>query len=611
VYAGVLNTVTVTGINLFPSQMDPSGTGPCNTTWAVSIGPLDAYGNGNIAPLVPGVGGFSQTSASSYLLSIEPEANAPTETALFTVYNLCDGQADQAGCGGNFVIYWMVSYPINIVNKCPAPAITSVTPSVWFAGKSYKVKVTGANFTTSAEAVKKSCPVTTAAITAADGSAVPIGNVNVDSATQITLTGVAPPDSDPTQAATITAGTSPSTGTYSTLDIVGAAQIQCDAPAMECDGRTISGAGASAQTAVVGQTISLATTPTAATLAALPVPLSFSKDKPTTWTLTDGTNIGGLKPGPPISNGSPRTMSIAPTVLNKPELTTYWLYPKCNVPVKYKFCVTLPDGSDQCAPEATATFNVVGPTAKITPILSELADPENPATGTWSVSGKFPACPINPRGLTQFLIFGRYDPPAATCNPTVGLPGIVFEATDVNTDSVAALAPNGYFRWAQLLIPGGQDSLTRKNGTVKTTPIVTGLDEHFPAFVGATAQDAPSIGVRNAFTAATREFKADMYLMWYSNLDANAVAVPIGYETWSVDGTENNLPPWALAPGTELITAQANYTPSSANQDNYGMPVWTRVVLGSKFVNNEELDSAQSDGEAQTVRGDGGEETQQ
>jgi hypothetical protein len=54
--------------------------------------------------------------------------------------------------------------------------------------------------------------VTQVSITAADGSVVPVSNVNVVSSTSITLT-VASPSSDPTQTATVAVGTAPDTAT--------------------------------------------------------------------------------------------------------------------------------------------------------------------------------------------------------------------------------------------------------------------------------------------------------------------------------------------------------------------------------------------------------------
>jgi hypothetical protein len=97
------------------------------------------------------------------------------------------------------------------VNKC-TPTVTSITPSTWFAGKTYdNVVIKGTGFVTT-EAATDACPVTQVSATTPDGSVVTVSNVNVASSTSITLT-VASPSSDPAESATVTVGTAPNTAT--------------------------------------------------------------------------------------------------------------------------------------------------------------------------------------------------------------------------------------------------------------------------------------------------------------------------------------------------------------------------------------------------------------
>src|ERR1035438_3274798 len=146
-------------------------------------------------------------------------------------------------------------FPIQI--GCPTPIIVSVSPRTWFAGETYDkdVIITGTGFVTQTASAHSGCPVTPVTIAAADGTSVAVGSVKVDSDTKITLNGIAPPDDLKTQSATLTAGTAPNAGTFSTLDILGAPQIVCTGVAMQCNGMTISGASAYLQTVVVGQNI--------------------------------------------------------------------------------------------------------------------------------------------------------------------------------------------------------------------------------------------------------------------------------------------------------------------------------------------------------------------
>jgi hypothetical protein len=66
--------------------------------------------------------------------------------------------------------------------------------------------------------------------------------------------------------------------------------------------------------------------------------------------------------------------------------------------------------------------------------------------------------------------------------------------------------------------------------------------------------------------------------------------VPIGYETWSIDGMAYNTtasPPWLLSPSSINSQAATSYTASNAQQDSYGMPTWTEVSLNTKKLINE------------------------
>ena len=103
-------------------------------------------------------------------------------------------------------------YPVQIVGS-PAPSITSMKPSTWFAGKTYdKVIIRGTGFIT-ADKATADCPATPVNITTPDGSEVMVSGVTVDSKTKITLSSVSPAASAPTETATVTVGTAPNTGT--------------------------------------------------------------------------------------------------------------------------------------------------------------------------------------------------------------------------------------------------------------------------------------------------------------------------------------------------------------------------------------------------------------
>ena len=235
--AGQTFSVLVTGV--FPGDASPTVMPGCSYTEVTVQSPQgDSYSyipGGSDTTAIQSVSGgitisdivWVSSSQTSFTITIAP--GTASETVDLSV------SCDRCECEP--------PVPVQIVG-CPPPTITAVSPSIWFAGKTYdNVKITGTGFTTTDKATA-SCPATTVTIAAADGSAVPIGNVNVDSKTKITLTGVAPPASDPTQSATVTAGTSPNTGTFNTAQILGN-QIKCAASMANCGGSVISTADGS------------------------------------------------------------------------------------------------------------------------------------------------------------------------------------------------------------------------------------------------------------------------------------------------------------------------------------------------------------------------------
>ena len=182
--AGKTTTVTLTGNNLcwaYGWVTVDSGSVAISSDWNIDVDPQ-----------------------TTLYFDVKPDASDPAEMATFWI-GPSDCNTDWAPC------FIPVSITVQIV-KCDIPNITEIKPSTWFAGKIYdNVVIKGTGFTTAAKATTD-CPATPVSISAADGSSVPVSNVNVVSKTKITLT-VAPPDDDPTEKATVTVGTAPNTAT--------------------------------------------------------------------------------------------------------------------------------------------------------------------------------------------------------------------------------------------------------------------------------------------------------------------------------------------------------------------------------------------------------------
>jgi hypothetical protein len=418
-------------------------------------------------------------------------ADTPTENATFTLWYNCDRSVNEP-CPNNGPpqTVWQGSIDVEIIG-CGVPSITSVLPNTWFAGNSYdKVVLTGTGFTTKDKATD-ACPVTPVTIAAADGTAVPVSNVSVDSKTKITLTGVAPPTDLTTQLATISAGTAPNTGTFNTAQILGN-QIMCSGANMQCNGNVIStndGSAPAPQEVVVGQPI---------ILKSLDLPTGVSATS-TTWEVR-GTNIGAR-----VYAKDNSWATATPTLLTNPGLTTYWLYPKDSIPVTYRYCVTIPgveNPDDQCSPKAKAIFNVLGPKARIKASLSSESTP--PATGAWWVSKSDSGCNDH-----QWLVFGTLTLPSSQlCFPTLDNYGIIFEAKDIEN----VPASGGEFQWAQIITADSLDG-SAPSGTVPAY-LGTGLDNFYPypsilntSNPNPVTGDAPATGLTDTdLTTETRTF---------------------------------------------------------------------------------------------------------
>jgi len=503
--------------------------------------------NGNEVPL-DSLTNCGWNSEVGFPFVIDPAV--PTETATAQYWLTCDPVSGP--CSPPEGSTWLqASFPVQIVG-CPTPAIASVLPSTWFAGKSYdKVTITGTGFTTEGKATA-ACPVTPVTITAADGSAVPISAVTVENKTTITLTGVAPPAADRTETATVTAGTAPNTGTFNTAQILGN-QIMCGLATMNCTQPVISttdGSDPPVQSVVVGQPIHLTTQP-------LPAGITATS---TTWKVS-GTSIGGYAP-------TTASATITPTTLKNASLNTYWVYPLDSIPVTYIYCVNISGVGNQCSQEAKAAFNVSGPSATIT---------ANPTY--WSVSPPM-ACP----SIVQLLYFG-YPDPTSGCSHKPLVKGISFTAALSNVPNGGGTA-----EWVQL-VKGNRLSGTTLSGVPATpTSLGVGLDKSYPYPpddpndpVTTEASDSPNNGLDTSLARETRRFKADMYYLWTSEIDPASIPVPLGYIEWSSSGTAaqhtKNSPPWSL---TLSEPTSAVFKVSSDTGSTHGLPTWSGMATQSQ-----------------------------
>jgi hypothetical protein len=124
--------------------------------------------------------------------------------------------------------------------------------------------------------------------------------------------------------------------------------------------------------------------------------------------------------------------------------------------------------------------------------------------------------------------------------------------------------------------------------TVNGSASSVGLDTAVP-YAGGTlpSNDNPSLYLPATETSVTREFSANMFLMWKSS-QTGAIMVPIGYQNWgftaaatcsSSCGTYSN---WTVnttqaGPIGDFTTSSSSQTSAGNNVLVDGIPTWTTV----------------------------------
>jgi hypothetical protein len=498
--AGKTYNITLTGTGFIP---------PASATAACPVSPVKVTEpNGTVT-----VSGVTVASATQITASVTPAASDPTGQATITVGSAPNTATTTAQIDG-----------------CAVPSIASVVPSTWFAGRSYeKVVIAGTGFTTQDKATD-ACPATPVTIAAADGSAVPVSNVKVDSKTRITLA-VKPDDSEPTQLATITAGTAPNVGSFNTAQILGN-QIKCD-PSTNCTQSVISttdGSSPPLQKVVVGQQIALISNPD------LPTAI---KPTSSTWTV-GGNRIADYKP----TSGPTQVTPLDEKDLKNANVNFYWADSNDNnsVPVTYKYCADIPGVGNQCSSVAIAAFTVMGP------------DSVNVYTCGGAVGGdgctsrgRLGTVEIIPRpdvGPGTFLSFG------GTGGTNLG---IVFTASD------ASSSPPGQYSFAQL-INDYNWTYSYTSGEPCSAGESVGLDRiyPYPMDTATTADDNPAVKLFLDDTEVRTSFNATMYILWTPSDVVKAIPVPLGSVNWEWSGEA------AQEPKTETLSVKGRSSKGNA-----------------------------------------------
>jgi hypothetical protein len=289
------------------------------------------------------------------------------------------------------------------------------------------------------------------------------------------------------------------------------------------------------------------------TTLALPSGISATK---TTWTV-GGTNIGDYL-------ASADSASVSDTIIDQPDITFYWVYPKKGlIPVKYKYCLTIPGAGYQCSKEAEATFEVTGPGSGDMKATAYRHVRVVDLGGCTINSNTYPAEP--------WLVYGGSV--TGDCLQTYGIPGIKFKP------------PTGF--------PNGSNGLFTVIQVVNSN-ITSGyqgglwsdvLDGNLPyGTFPAAISDSPMTPLLPTYSDVSRTMTATDFLMWQP--PPPSIEVPLGYMQWQYSGSAtcssscDKSANWtAITNGVPGVIKQ--FTPSKASTPSvgniplkYGYPIW-------------------------------------
>jgi hypothetical protein len=128
------------------------------------------------------------------------------------------------------------------------------------------------------------------------------------------------------------------------------------------------------------------------------------------------------------------------------------------------------------------------------------------------------------------------------------------------------------FQWVQL-IDSDRVSIKTTAGDTVVCKGTAGLDSTYPYIVGSNTADDPAVQLSSSFASVSREFSAQTYLMWTSNI-AGSIPVPLGSVTWAFE--ESSLAD-ANAPfkGWDTPTITSNLGQFVIDDSDY--PIWKEI----------------------------------
>jgi IPT/TIG domain len=496
-------------------------------------------------------------------------SGTPTDSQAHVSYSVTTGAAT-GDFGLNLKGLFGNGEPATLAVGDPSPTVTSVSPSVWYAGNSYTVTITGTNFGTNP----------TSSISAAPGvTYTPLGG---GTDTQTTASVIVAPNAPTTNPITVTvtsngfgggSGFFPGTpGGSASASATAQADAVTPAPVImmvngvadltNCTNGTPLPSGNNETDVFAGQQMLLCVVPPAG-FAIASATWSFDSSNDITGGFVNGAGAVGTQP-----SASAGGSEAADPILTQSGIQFYFVNPGTTETASLHW--TLNNG-DLNGNSSSADFNIQGPTGNLLP--NAFAQSNNTGTSLSNVQAaaaqlSMTNAPVHPAAGAVGVYFTDNAQPVANsgqCPPSVGAP---------------PAAGCGQLVWVQILTSVTQlqivppaDNFMPKNATNQ-------LDGSYPYFNGPgyanVTWDSPGRGLLHDWGEGAEPFNATMYVLWDPALPAGctpawtdtktspyvdhastctSIPIPLGSVQWgwsacAINAGVSSEPSWFLQCGT-------------------------------------------------------------
>ncbi len=416
--------------------------------------------------------------------------------------------------------------PATLAVGDPTPVVTGISPSVWYAGNSYTVTITGTNFGTNP----------TSSISAAPG--VTYSQTGGNDTTITASVTVAPnaPNTDPITVTVTSQGFGGGSGFFSGSGQSPTTSTTAQAVAGAPPAPVINLLNGTTASPFAGQLISLSVSPpsSAWTLASQTWIIGSTSDAVVNYIATSACGAPV-----PVSSAAQTVCGTAVPAFSTTQTTLpnyYYIVPGATETVTVTVTYSLANGSNSSPASATQTFTVQGPTGNTLPNV--FVQPNNSGSIIHDLNGPNP----NADPATLQMLNAPGHPYVAPNYTTVGIFFNDLATLPVNT---------GSFVWTQIINFTTYNQIFQDDqGYNPPANKGLGLDGEYPYLGNAnslnpTTSDAPGrLDLHNYLGEVGESFDATMYVLW------DPAIPPSGHGNCSAAWVDTSTTPYTAHPST-------------------------------------------------------------